>query len=395
MKCHDAKVKIGEVADFIKNGLSIQQTKDLNGLPVTRIETIANGLIDPLRVGYAGISPGEKNEWLLKNGDILISHINSKEHLGKCAIYEGIPKQLIHGMNLLNLRLDTQKAYPWYIVHILKSSQFRRTIAKITKDSVNQSSFNISSFKELEIPLPPLTEQKRIAAILGKADAIRRKRQAAIKLTDDFLLATFLDMFGDPLTNPKGWEMKRIDSLVDNITTWNPATKPNSQFWYIDISAIGQETKAINTAKKICGKEAPSRARQLIRAGDILVSTVRPNLNAVALVENVFEGGTASTGFCVLRPKLDAITSQYLFAIVRSKSFVNSMVQQATGASYPAVNNTIVRSWVAPVPPLKLQKQYTDHVEAMLFIRRKEDETLCYAGSFFNSLTLRAFRGEL
>ncbi|MFZ3046334.1 MAG: restriction endonuclease subunit S, partial [Desulfatirhabdiaceae bacterium] len=173
MKYSNRKVQIGEVADSIRNGLSVKQYRDFNGLPITRIETIANGVIDPVRVGYAGISPGEKDEWLLKNGDILISHINSKEHLGKCAIYEESPKHLIHGMNLLNLRLNTQKAYPWFILHILKSPQFRSTLSKITKDSVNQSSFNISSFKELVIPLPPISDQKRIAAILDKADIIR------------------------------------------------------------------------------------------------------------------------------------------------------------------------------------------------------------------------------
>ena len=68
-----------------------------------------------------------------------------------------------------------------------------------------QPGVNSSKLKELEIPLPPLPEQKRIAAILDKAAAIRRKRQQAIQLADDFLRAVFLDMFGDPVTNPKGW----------------------------------------------------------------------------------------------------------------------------------------------------------------------------------------------
>ena len=70
--------------------------------------------------------------------------------------------------------------------------------------------------KESKIPLPPLSEQKRIAAILDKADAIRRKRQQAIQLADDFLRAVFLDMFGDPVSNPKGWEVKPLGSLVVN-----------------------------------------------------------------------------------------------------------------------------------------------------------------------------------
>ena len=69
---------------------------------------------------------------------------------------------------------------------------------------------NKSKFSEIEIPLPPLAEQKRIAAILDKADTIRRKRQAAIKLVEDFLRATFLDMFGDPVTNPKGWMVEPL-----------------------------------------------------------------------------------------------------------------------------------------------------------------------------------------
>src|SRR5690606_12774049 len=71
--------------------------------------------------------------------------------------------------------------------------------------------------KGLEVPLPPLEEQKRIAAILDKADAIRRKRQQAIKLADDFLRSVFLEMFGDPVTNPKGWEVKALGDLCEDL----------------------------------------------------------------------------------------------------------------------------------------------------------------------------------
>ena len=76
-----------------------------------------------------------------------------------------------------------------------------------------------SKFEELQIPLPPLEEQKRIAAILDKADAIRRKRQQAIQLADDFLRSVFLDMFGDPVTNPKGWEVKHLGDCLDFLTS--------------------------------------------------------------------------------------------------------------------------------------------------------------------------------
>ena len=88
--------------------------------------------------------------------------------------------------------------------------------------------------ERIEIPLPPLAEQKRIAAILDKADAIRRKRQQAIQLADDFLRAVFLDMFGDPVTNPKGWEIAELGSIsevqgglqVSSKRASNPVTVP-------------------------------------------------------------------------------------------------------------------------------------------------------------------------
>ncbi|MEZ9440202.1 restriction endonuclease subunit S, partial [Vibrio atlanticus] len=95
-------------------------------------------------------------KYLLKKGDILISHINSTKHLGKCAIYEGDEVNLIHGMNLLSLRVDESKAYPKYVFYMLSSSVFLRQLPKITKNSVNQSSFNVKSFQELKIPLPSL-----------------------------------------------------------------------------------------------------------------------------------------------------------------------------------------------------------------------------------------------
>ena len=99
---------------------------------------------------------------------------------------------------------------------MLSSLGFRRQLPRITKDSVNQSSFNISSFIKLQIPLPALAEQKRIAGILDAADALRAKRRESLAQLDNLLQSTFLDMFGDPATNPMGWELKSFGDLVEN-----------------------------------------------------------------------------------------------------------------------------------------------------------------------------------
>ena len=96
----------------MRNGMSVKQDKSGEGLPISRIETIADSSIDPARVGYAGLTLASCKDWLLQEGDILFSHINSVEHIGKCAVYRGVPEQLVHGMNLLCFRPDPAQVTP-------------------------------------------------------------------------------------------------------------------------------------------------------------------------------------------------------------------------------------------------------------------------------------------
>lgn len=159
--------------------------------------------------------------------------------------------------------------------------------------------------------------------------------------------------------------MTSISEVVERVATWNPARATSDDpFPYIDLSAVDQLTKRITQARSTLPSEAPSRARQLIRRGDVLVSTVRPNLNAVAHVDTEFDGATASTGFTVLRAS-NEIDSRYLFHWVQTPSFVDDMVRQATGASYPAVSDAIVKASTLPLPPIEEQRRVAailDHV---------------------------------
>ena len=149
-----------------------------------------------------------------------------------------------------------------------------------------------------------------------------------------------------------------VGECVEPIQTWNPARDwEDGTFRYIDISSVSQSEKKITLDSEIPTSEAPSRARQLVRAGDVLVSTVRPNLNAVAFVPDEMDAATASTGFCVLRPDNRRLSGRYLFHWVQSQSFVADMVKQATGQSYPAVSDKIIKQSGIPLPPLDEQKR--------------------------------------
>jgi type I restriction enzyme, S subunit len=148
-----------------------------------------------------------------------------------------------------------------------------------------------------------------------------------------------------------------IGQLVEAVSTWNPQrVLPPTSFRYIDIGAIDQVSKRVVAAREIDSTEAPSRARQLVKATDVLVSTVRPNLNAVAEVPEALDGATASTGFCVLRPGPELVAS-YLFYWVRSPAFIADMTRKATGQSYPAVSDKIVMQSEMPWVPVEEQRK--------------------------------------
>ena len=156
--------KLKDISEFIRNGVTIKQDiSSKEGIPITRIETISKCTIDFNKLGYANISKIEKyKEWLLKKGDILISHINSEKHLGKSAIYLDNNYDIIHGMNLLCIRAIDKKVFPEYLQLFFKTNQYKKQIKKITKKSVNQASFSVNDFKEILITVPDLNIQEKI-----------------------------------------------------------------------------------------------------------------------------------------------------------------------------------------------------------------------------------------
>lgn len=181
--------------------------------------------------------------------------------------------------------------------------------------------------------------------------------------------------------------------LVSHVSTWNPlksGTK-NDVFKYIDLSAVDQELKAITGARDVARADAPSRARQVVHSGDVLVSTVRPNLNGVAMVPPDLDGATASTGFCVIRANAEALEPRYVFHWVKSPAFVSRMVNQATGASYPAVSDRIVLNSEIPLPPLREQRHIAAILDKADTLRTKRREALTQLGVLGRSIFVEMF----
>jgi type I restriction enzyme, S subunit len=189
--------------------------------------------------------------------------------------------------------------------------------------------------------------------------------------------------------NTNGYPLQAIRTLVNDIINIDPKIHCQEDYFdYIDISSIDRELKQVSGLNRILREEAPSRARQLVEAGDVLVSTVRPNLNAVAVVPEELNYAIASTGFCVLRANPKLLSNRYLYHWVRTSKFVSEMERLATGASYPAVSDRVILESKIPTPEITEQLKIAAILDKTDAIRRKRQQ----ASVLMKELPLAFFR---
>jgi type I restriction enzyme S subunit len=164
----------------------------------------------------------------------------------------------------------------------------------------------------------------------------------------------------------------RISKVVVDTDFVDPTKNADEEFLYVDISSIDNKKGRIIDCKRLKGSEAPSRARKRIRENDIIVSTVRPNLNATALVPKELDNQVCSTGFCVLRSNGQVIPD-YLYYYTRTSVFIKSLMTKAKGASYPAVSVEDVKQVEIPVFSIEDQRRIVSALKiAYGLIRRRE-----------------------
>lgn len=319
-----------------------------------------------------------------RRGDIVMcASSGSSAVVGKSALLRQEWNGTI-GAFCVVIRTKTASCDPEFLAFFLRSSRFRQWTKKAP--GANIKNIRKSDLEQYCVPLPPLGEQRRIVAILNRAAKIERLKKRAQERLREFIPALFVKMFGDPVTNPMKWTERRIGQVCMRTETRDPRKAPSTRFRYADISGVDAVQKRIITTRLLLGIDAPSRARKEIRKDDIIVSTVRPNLNAVAVVPDELDREIASTGFCVLRPNPELIESLYLYCHVTSAYFVETISSQVRGANYPAVTDKDIRDMGIPVPPLKEQRRFTQMIESVLYASKLEMSGVCVAEKLNTSL---------
>jgi type I restriction enzyme S subunit len=182
-----------------------------------------------------------------------------------------------------------------------------------------------------------------------------------------------------------------IGNIVIRVQQGDPAMVGRPWINYLDISSVDNEAKRVVAPQHIATDSAPSRARQFVRANDVLVSTVRPNLNAVAIVPPAYDGEVASTGFCVLRSQPAQLCPSYLFFFTQSAAFVSHLTAVSTGASYPAITDADIMDTLIPLPSLSEQQRIAGQLEQADRMRRARRYALQLSDSFLPAAFLELF----
>jgi type I restriction enzyme S subunit len=253
------------------------------------------------------------------------------------------------------------------------------------------------------IPLPSLSEQERIAGILDKADGVRRKREDALRLTDELLRSVFLEMFGDPVTNPKGWPVRPLAEGVESFEGgWNvnPIETPRTDgIRVLKVSAVTSGEYRANESKSFNEDEAVPEDF-LVRKEDLLISRAN-TAELVGAVAYVWE----TSGLEMLPDKLwrfvwpqkRSIEPLFMLHLARSVYFRKQLIQRATGSSGSMKNIGKAKMLEIPIPypPIDLQKKFTE-----IAIHIRETSLKATTGSenaelLFAALQQRAFSGQL
>lgn len=235
---------------------------------------------------------------------------------------------------------------------------------------VGQKNIDMESFYNIQIPLPPLPVQQELVARLDKQQAIIEQCNAMEK--------AILEAGIDDSIFEGNWEWVELPNVVEiNPESINPENEPEKEFIYIDISSVDNKTFTITDYKFISGKNAPSRARRLVKIGDVLISTVRPNLKSFCIIDDErFNNQICSTGFAVLRSK-EIIQPRFLFFYALSDIFVSELTKLMEKSQYPSITQADLSYIKVPLPSIEKQQEIVNilntQFETLANIRRLKE----------------------
>lgn len=323
---------------------------------------------------FRSINPEKANMYSLQKGDILLAR--SGATVGKAFCFNESIRACYAGY-LIRARLNQKKVLPKYFLYVTKSIHYsewkKRTNIQSTIQNISAEKYN-----QYEFPCPTINKQEKVIEYLDtklseidhQVSILTSKRDAYLRLKKSIInhavtrgLNTNVKMKDSGIEwigeVPEHWEVKRLKNVVEcNAKSLGENTPKDSIIKYVEISDV-DHVHGINNIQSLMFGEAPSRARRITQKGDIIISTVRTYLKAIAKIED--DDIIVSTGFAVLHPT--KCNGEYLAYYILSESFINRVEMLSKGTSYPAINASDLVSINVLIPPLPEQRVIATYLD--------------------------------
>ena len=357
---------------------SPQDITDNSGTLVLRSSNIQNGKLVLDRDDNVYVSIDVENK-ILKDEDILICSRNGSRNLvGKTAFVITYGKKLSYGAFTTIFRSKYNK----FLFYVFNAGVFEYHLASYNTSTINQ--LTTSMLNEIRVPFPPVKTQQKIADYLdekcGEIDATIAKQKESIEKLKAYkqslisetvtkgldksapLKPSGIDYLGDI---PSHWEIKKLKFVANfNQNTLPEDTDGQFELKYIDIGNVSS-VDGIKEIQYFNFSNAPSRARRIVKYGDIIVSTVRTYLRAITSIKEDYDNCICSTGFAVITPK-DNVQQDFVVYAIENESFIAQIIANSQGISYPAINVSQLENLKLAFPSVKEQKEIVDFLKTKL-----------------------------
>lgn len=375
--------RLGELVDVL-SGFAFDASLfgDSGDMPVVRIRDVVRGYSSTFYRGEY------ESRFVLHDGDLLVG----MDGEFNCAKWQGGPaviNQRVCKISTTSVNLDDG-----YLFRFLPAAL--KKIEDVTP-FVTVKHLSVKAIRDIEIPLPPIAEQRRIAEVLDRAEALRAKRRAALAELDALTQSLFLDLFGDPATNPKGWPIRVIRDLLES-ASYGTSEKSGAtgEFPVLRMNNISRTGEMDFTDLKFMDLEESQHERYLVRSGDLLFNRT----NSVDLVgkTGVYREvkPMAYAGYLIRLRVTKENHPEYLAAFLNSaysKAMLRGMCKSIIGMAN--INATEIQGMKIPSPPLALQQEFARRVAAVEKLKQAQRSALTELDALFATLQHRAFRGEL
>ena len=369
---------LGDCCEIL-NGFAFKSDKYTDrGTRVIRITNVQKGyIVDDDPKYYSDCEMANLGQYRLYENDLLMSLTGNVGRIGLLK-KEMLPAAL--NQRVACLRIKGKDISLRYLFHCLNSAVFEQK-AIFSASGIAQKNMSTEWLKKYKIPIPPLPEQKRIVAELDCLSSIIEKQKEQLNELDNLAQSIFYTMFGDPITNEKGWDKKPLKVVAPQQEYKGDVPCINGKYWLLNLDMIKPNTGEII---QMCYYDYGEIGNSTIifDCDNVLYSKLRPYLNKVVIPDSI---GYATSELVPLKPKQNILNKAYLAFLLRSSSFVKYISAKVAGAKMPRVSMNDFRGFGVILPPLSLQQDFASKIQS---IEKQKDlikQSIKEAETLFNS----------